>query len=169
MSMGGVLAAHLWKNRVLEIGTLIMESSPLMYFGKLMAKVMIKQYLTITHKAQKREPKTVRQAVGSMVTEAQLDDFLNLLDHISDRSIENYLSEIGKYKFPSDIDTPETKVFYYYGSKASEVLFRRTAKAIKKHYPDAETICFAGKGHCTDALFDTAVRIAELDRVLEQE
>lgn len=168
MSMGGVLACHLWKNRNIQIEKLIMESSPILSVGKLIASVLTKTYLNITHKAQQRDEKTVKQAVNTMVREEQLDDFLKLLDNISDNTITNYLREIGKFKLPDDIDTPDTGVVYYYGGKVSEMLFRNVAKRLKKMYPQAETICLNGKGHCEDALLNSEKRIDELDRILKE-
>ena len=73
MSMGGVFASILWQNENIKIDKLIMESSPLLGFENFMIKILTKQYLTITHKAQARDKKTVRGAVNSMVTEDKLD------------------------------------------------------------------------------------------------
>ncbi len=83
---------------------LIMESSPLLGFGNMMTSMLTKQYLTITHKAQEQDRKTVRGAVNSMVTEDKLDIFIELLDHISDTTITNYIKETGKHKLPSNKD-----------------------------------------------------------------
>lgn len=166
MSMGGVLACHLWKNGIIKIENLILESSPIISFNKLITSVMTKVYLSITHKAQQRDEKTVKQAVDTMVKEEQLDDFLKLLDNISDNTIINYLSGIGKFKLPDDINTPDTRFVYYYGGKVSEMVFRNVAKRLKKIYPQAETICLKGKGHCEDALLNPEIRINELDGII---
>ena len=166
MSMGGVLASILWRNQNIKINKLIMESSPLLGFGKMMVGVLTKQYLTITHKAQARDEKTVRQAVNSMVTEDKLNVFLELLDHISDTTITNYIKEIEKHKLPSNIDIPETEIYYFYGGKVNEILFRRVAKFMKKNYPNANTICFKGKGHCEDGLLNPQEHIKVINKVL---
>ena len=166
MSMGGVLASHIWRNQKLRIEKLIMESSPLLGFGKLMTSMQTKLYLQITGKARRRDPKTVRQAVGTMVREEQLEVFLELLDHISDTTITNYLAAVGRFKLPADIDTPDTQLTYFYGGKINEVLFRKVAKYIKKHYSNTDTICLKGKGHCEEALLLPEKWIAELDKIL---
>lgn len=168
MSMGGVFASVLWQNRNIKIDKLIMESSPLLGFGNMMMKILTKQYLTITHKAQARDRKTVRQAVNSMVTEDKLDIFMELLDHISDTTITNYIREIGKHKFSNDINIPETKIYYLYGGKINEILFKKVARFIEKNYKNAETICLDGKGHCEDALLNPKEHIKVLNKVLKK-
>ena len=168
MSMGGVFASLLWRNRKIEIDKLIMESSPLLGFGNMMTNILIKQYLTITHKAQARDKKTVRQAVNSMVTEDKLDIFMKLLDHISDTTIINYIKEIGHYKLPSDIDIPRTEIYYLYGGKINEILFRKVAKFLEKNYSKATIICINGKGHCEDALLNPKKHIKVLNKVLKR-
>lgn len=168
MSMGGVFASILWQNQNIKIDKLIMESSPLLGFGNLMTKILIKQYLTITHKAQARDKKTVRQAVNSMVTEDKMDVFMELLDHVSDTTIINYIKEIGKHKFPRNMNIPETKIYYLYGGKINEIIFRKVAKFLEKNYQNANTICFYGKGHCEDALLNPKEHIKVLNKVMKK-
>lgn len=167
MSMGGVLASNVWQNKRIKIEKLILESSPLLSYGKIMTNILIKQYLTVTHKAQKRDMKTVKRAVNSMVTEDKLEPFLKLLDYISDTTIINYIKEVGKYKLPNNLNT-NTKVYYYYGGKVNEFLFRKVAKYIKKYYFNATIICLKGKGHCVDALLYPDNHIKELNKIIQR-
>ena len=57
MSMGGVLTSYLWKNKRLTFEKIILESSPLLPFGKYMTQMLTKQYLSITQKARERNQK----------------------------------------------------------------------------------------------------------------
>lgn len=168
MSMGGVLASALWQNGNIKIDKLIMESSPLLGLGNMMTSILTKQYLTITHKAQERDRKTVRGAVNSMVTEDKLDIFIELLDHISDTTITNYIKEIGKHKLPSNINRPETEIYYLYGGKINEILFKKVAKFLETNYQNANIMCFSGKGHCEDALLSPKEHIKVLNKVLKK-
>ncbi len=168
MSMGGVLTAYLWKNRRLTFEKVILESSPLLPFEKYMTQVLIKQYLSITQKARERNRKVVRNAINSMVTEDMLDVFLELLDHISDETIKNYLYAVGRFKLPADIDTPNTQIVYFYGGKFNEFVFRNAAKYIKKNYKNAVTVCLKGKGHCEDALLHSNEWLMQLDKYIIQ-
>ena len=70
------------------------------------------------------------------------------------------------YKLPSDIDTPNTEIYYYYGTKINELLAKKTAEYIRNNYPNSKIKCFQGKGHCEDSLLNPSVMIAELDTVL---
>lgn len=166
MSMGGVLASYIWINKRIKIDKLILESSPLLSYGKLMTNILTKQYLSVTHKARKRDIKTVKRAVNSMVSEDMLEIFLELLDHISDVTIRNYINEVGRFKLPEDINTPATKVYYYYGSTMNEFIFRKVAEYLKKNYINAHIVCLKGKGHCEDALLNPMKHIKELNKIL---
>lgn len=101
-----------------------------------------------------------------MVTEDMLDVFLELLDNISDETIKNYLYAVGQFKLPSDVDTPNTQIIYFYGGKINEFVFRNVAKYIKKNYKNSITICSKGKGHCEDALLHSNEWIARLDKYI---
>jgi len=166
MSMGGVLAAHLWENKRLTFEIVILESSPLLSFQKWMTQILTKQYLSITQKARERDKKVVQKAINSMVTEEMLDVFLELLDNISDTTIKNYLHEVGQFQLPADIDTPNTKIVYFYGGKINELIFRNVAKYIKKNYKNAAAICLKGKGHCEDALLHPNEWIKQLNKYM---
>ena len=48
------------------------------------------------------------------------------MDNISDTTIINYIREIGRYKLPSNINTPNTEVYYYYGTKINELLAKNS-------------------------------------------
>lgn len=131
-----------------------------------MTLMMTKQYLMLTHKTQARDKRVVAQAVNSIIPEDKLDVFLEMMDNMSDTTITNYIRQIGSYKLPSDIDTPNTEIYYYYGTKINELLAKKTAEYIRNNYPNSKIKCFQGKGHCEDSLLNPSVMIAELDAVL---
>lgn len=89
-----------------------------------------------------------------------------MMDSISDTTISNYIRQIGNYKLTADIDTPNTEIYYYHGTKMNELLAKKTAAYIRKKYPNSKVKCFKGKGHCEDSLLNPAIMIAELDMVL---
>ena len=168
MSMGGVVTAQLWQNKRVNAEKIIMESSPLMSSGKFMSKMLTNTYLMLTHKTQQRDKKVVEQAVGSIISRDKLDVFLEMMDSMSDETIINYLKAVRKYKLPNNINTPNTNVYYYYGTKINEMLAKKTAKYIKKNYPNSNIICFNGKGHCENSLLNPNEMIKELDKVFQK-
>ena len=166
MSMGGVLTSQIWQNKKLYIDKVILESSPLISYNRLMTLMMTKQYLMLTHKTQARDKRVITQAVNSIIPKDKLDVFLAMMDNMSDTTITNYIRQIGRYKLPSNIDTPNTEVYYYYGTKINELLAKKTAEYIRRNYPNSKIKCFQGKGHCEDSLLNPSVMITELDNVL---
>lgn len=168
ISMGGVLATHLWKNMTLKIDKLIIESSPILSYGKLITHILTKYYLKMTHKARQRDEKTIKQAVNTLVTENNLNVFLQLLDQMTDETIKNYIKEIGKNKFPKNISNQNTEIVYFYGSKLKEIVFKKIAIYISKHYQNSKIICQKGKGHCEDTLLNPKNKIKQLDNILRK-
>ncbi len=166
MSMGGVFACHLWQSEILNIKKLIIESSPLLKYNKLLAFIMGKTYLMLTHKTQQRDIKTIKKAENSIVPKGKLKEFLEVLDNMSDSTIERYNIEIAKFDLLPDIDTKNTEIFYYHGTRINEMLAKKTARYLCRNYQNSQIICFKGKGHCEDALLNPDKMIKELDKII---
>lgn len=166
MSMGGVLTATLWQNGRLTFDKIIFDGSPLVSVNSFMKKYMTSFYIMVTHKSQQRDKKTVEQATKAIISEDNLEDFLKVLDNMSDVTIKNSINEIGNFKLRQDIDTPDTTVYYFHGTALNEMIAKKSAKYVQKHYSTTEIKCFKGKFHCENALFHPEIMIAELDKIL---
>lgn len=86
---------------------------------------------------------------------------------MSDTTIINYLNEWGNYKLPKDIDKTKTKIYFCHGTKLNEMLAKKTARYLKKYYPNSKIICFKGKAHCEVSLMKPKEMIKELDKILK--
>ena len=166
MSMGGVLAAKLWQNQVITIEKVIFDGSPLVSVNGFVKNYMQKFYLKVTHKTQQHDQRTIRQASGSIISEEHLSDFIRVLENMTDRTVINCINEIAGYKLETCIDTPETSLYFFHGTGPSEMLAKKTAKYLKKHYPTTTVTCFDGKAHCENSLIHPDVMIAELDKII---
>lgn len=153
----------LWQNQRFHIEKVIFDGSPLVSINSLVRKMMISFYLDVTHKSQQRDKKTLEQAVQGIITEERLDDMLQVLDNMSDTTIVNSINDIGAFKLSDNIDTRNTQIYFYHGTLLNEMLAKKSAKYIEKHYPDAVIKCFKGKAHCENALFYPEVMLEELD------
>lgn len=167
MSMGGVLAATLWQSKRLKIEKVIFDGSPLVSVNSIMRKMMLCFYLKITHKSQQRDRKTLEQA-KSFVAQEYLNDFLQVLDSMSDTTIINCINNIADFRLRDNIDTKNTKIYFYHGTAANEMLAKKSAKFLSKNYTNSVIKCFKGKAHCENALLYPELMIKELDKVLIQ-
>lgn len=168
MSMGGVLTAMLWQNKKMNFDKVIFDGSPLVSLNGVMQSFMKKFYLNVTHKSQQRDNKTLKQAVKAIISEDNLDNFLNVLDNMSDVTVENSIEGIADFKLKQDIGTPNTVVYFFHGTAPNEMLAKKSAKYLRKHYPTTVVKCFKGKFHCENALFNPEVMIAELDEIFNE-
>ncbi|MDO5568662.1 MAG: hypothetical protein Q4G04_00915 [bacterium] len=166
-SMGGVFASMLWERKKIKIDKLIMESSPLLKWNKLIIKMMTKQYLRLTKAARNRNDKIINQAINSIVLKENLNSFLILMDNMSNQSIINYLNEVGNYNLSKTIEEPNPDIYYIYGSKIQETIFKKVAKYIIKHYKNVHIECLENKGHCEDIIFHPKEKVKELLRILQ--
>lgn len=167
MSMGGVLTATIWQNKRLNINKVVFDGSPLVSFHSVIKQMMLSFYMNITHKAQHRDKKVLNQAVKTIIAKENLEDFLDVLDNMSDTTIINCINNIADFRLSSSIDTKGTEIYYYYGTALNEMLAKKSAKYISKNYPDAVIKCFNGKSHCENSLFHPEFMIQELDVALK--
>lgn len=166
ISMGGVQAAILWQRGILKIRKLIMESSPLYPFGKAMTALMSKLNADKTHQAQKRQKNALKGAEKMMGTK-NYPYFLQVLDHMSDATMETYMEQVFSYDLPQGCTTEEMEIFYFYGGSPAEIVFQKAAKRLQQDYPKAVTRCFPGKGHCEDIIKNPEKRFADLCELLQ--
>lgn len=165
MSMGGVLAVKLWQNGRLNIQKIIFDGSPLIHVNGFIEKMILKFYLDVTHRSQERDRKTLDQA-KKLVPKAYLDDFLQVLDAMTDTTIKNCIKGVVHFQLPDYLDHQNTKIFYFHGTKMNEFIAKKSANFIAKHYKHAYIKCFKGKSHCETTLFFPQVMFEELDRIL---
>ena len=167
MSMGGVLAATLWQNERLVFDKVIFDGSPLVSYNRVVKNFMKKFYIDVTHKSQRRDKKTVEQATKVIISKDNLDNFLSVLDHMSDTTVENSIDGIADFKLRQDIATPNTVVYFFHGTAPNEMLAKKSAKYLRKYYPVTVVKSFKGKFHCENALFYPEIMIGELDKILK--
>lgn len=165
MSMGGVLMAMIWQNNNLTFEKVIFDGSPLVSINAFMKRFMKRFYLNITHKSQQRDKKTVEQATKVIISEDNLGNLLDVLDNMSDETVKNSINGIAAFKLKNDIHTPNTIAYFFYGTAPNEMLAKKSAKYVKKHYPTTIIKSFRGKFHCENALFNPDIMIAELNKI----
>ena len=165
MSMGGVLTATLWQNGRLQFENVLFDGSPLVSMNRFMKGFTRNFYLNVTHKTQRRDQKTLQQAVA-ICPEVHMDHFVKLLDNMSDTTIVNCLNSIADFQLTPGTDTPDTRLYYLHGTSMNEMLAKKSAKYISKLYPAAVVKCFKGKAHCENSIFRPEYMITELDAVL---
>ena len=167
MSMGGAVCGKLFDRNKLQIENLVFDGSPLLGFNNLMKKMMKSTYLDLTHKTQKRNPKTIKQAVNSIIPKEKLFLFLDVLDNISDDTIINYINELGNYHIKNDVIN-DTKIYFYHGTKMNELLAKKSANYLKKYYPNTQIKVFKRCGHCEISIFKPLQMIRELEDILSK-
>ena len=88
---------------------------------------------------------------------------------MSDVTVENSIDGIADFKLKQDIGTPNTVVYFFHGTAPNEMLAKKSAKYVRKHYPTTVVKCFKGKFHCENALFNPEIMIAELDAIFNEQ
>ncbi len=66
-----------------------------------------------------------------------------------------------------NIDTKNTKIYFFHGTAANEMVAKKSAKFLSKNYTNCVVKCFEGKSHCENALLQPELMIKELDKVLK--
>ena len=147
ISMGGVLAYKLWISGRVKIHHLVMDGAPLTAYNKLVQKAMTKQYLAITYKARKRDKKTIENFSKFFLPSEYLESYLKIADNMSDQTIRNLVASLGKNELASPSDQSGEEILYLYGTESNELFSKKTAKQLKRNYPNAVIIKLDGYGH----------------------
>lgn len=101
--------------------------------------------------------------------QAELSD-LELLTELRTEFLR-LANNFDEYKDMSEV---KNSVYSFYESSLengthvayNETLARRRAGLVKRNYPEANIICFKGKGHCEDSILNPDAMLKELDRML---
>ena len=167
LSMGGMIAHTLWRNQKLKIECLIMDGAPLTPAGRIANAVMMRYYLNVVHKSQKRDPKTLESLKKDFLPEKYLEQYLELVDLISDTSVENIIISMCRSELRIDMEN-ETRILYMHGTKVDEALSQKSAKLLKEFYPEAEIVTFMGDSHCSKAVFEPEMWISVIEDFINQ-
>ena len=148
MSMGGTIASILWANERLHIEKLFLEGAPLVQQNSLMTSIILKQYLSLTHKTQQRDIKTLNMCEKTFIPQKYMPYFLEMIDAMSDDTIKNCTVSVGQYQLPKGLKMDNIDVLYYHGTTLNEMVSKKSAKYLKRHYPQAVITCQRGYSHC---------------------
>lgn len=151
LSLGGKIAHEIWKSGRIIIRNLVMDGAPLVSCPKFLINIMIRNYKDIIHKSQKRDPK-VFVNFKNFLPPKYLDSYLKIADHFTDKSIENIVNSVFSGGEIIGIGNPG-RILFIHGSKANEILAKKSAKLMKKYYPTTQIVCFKGDAHCQKVIF----------------
>lgn len=153
LSMGGAIANILFSSKRLQIKYLILDGAPLVPTGGFSKKLMTDRYITLVHKSQKRDAKTLASFKRDFLPEKYLDSYLKFVDTMSDRTIENMVASVCESQLCISDNEHKTKILYMHGTKGNESLSKKSAKLVKKYYPEARITPFSGYGHAELAVY----------------
>lgn len=152
ISLGGKIAFEIWKSGKLSIRNLIMDGAPLVGCPKFATNFMLRNYKEIIRKSKKRDAKVIANFKKHFLPEKYLNSYLKITDLFTDKSIENVVTSAFAGGFTEGVDS-QSKMLFIHGTKANELLSKKSAKLMKKHYPITEVVCFKGDAHCYKAIF----------------
>ncbi len=152
LSMGGAVTHLLWSGGRLKISNIIMDGAPLVPAGAIACSAMKSSYLSILKGSKSRNKKTLENFKKHFLPEKFLPDYLTFIDRMSEQSLCNVLDSVCKSSLRTDIKS-SAKVLYIHGTTANEVLSKKSARLIKKHYPAASVVCLKGSSHCETAIY----------------
>lgn len=168
MSFGGKIAHEIWKSNKLKIHSLIMDGAPLVSCPKIAIKIMIKNYMNIVHKSKQRDSRVIENFKKCFLPGKYLDSYLKIVDHMTDKSIINMVSSAfvgGQAEGICNL----SRILFIHGTKGNEILSKKSAKLMKRYYPETQVICFKGDAHCRKAIYEPGEWIAAVDDFLKSE
>lgn len=169
ISMGGAIASIMWRNGIVKIHNLVMDSAPIMPMGKIAAKIMTKNYISIIRKSKKRDPKTLENFKKHFLPEKYLEPFLKIADNMSETSVRNMIYSVCGCELCKGIPHNETRILYIHGTRGTEMFQMKCSTHLKKNYPEARIICFRKTGHCEAAIYKPLKWLEVVAKFLQEE
>lgn len=167
LSLGGAIAHEIWKSGKLTIRNLILDGAPLVPFPKFAEKFMIHNYLRIIHQSKERDPKVLESFKKQFLPERYLDDYLKIADLMSDASVANLVRAANDGNLCKDVKN-QSRILFLHGTKGNEVLSKKSAALMQKHYPETEIICFQGDAHCYKATHEPEKWVSVVEGFLKK-
>ena len=153
LSMGGAIANRLFERDSVRIEVLVLDGAPLVKSSVISEKVMISSYKSILHKSKNRDEKTIENFKRVFLPEEYLESYLRFADTMSDSSVENMIHSVCSSEPSYCENKNNTRILFLHGTKGNEVYSRRSAKLMKKHYPELTIKCFKGYKHTELAVY----------------
>ena len=147
MSMGGSVASALWANGKLHIEKLFLDGAPLVRQNKMLTVLLTNQYISLTRKTRQRDVKTLNKCEKTFIPKPYMQCFLEMMDAMNDETIKNGVTSVGQFQLPNNLKWNNIDVIYYHGTTLNEMLAKKSAKYLKKHYPKAKVVCLKGYSH----------------------
>lgn len=168
LSMGGRIAAMLWKRGNVAIKKLVLDGAPLVPASGFVSKVVVNFYIDIVQKCKQRDPKTIENSKKNFLPEKYTEPFLRLIDKMEGDSITNVCRSVLGGDFATNLSTEGMKILYMYGTKSNEMLSKKSAKLIKKHYCGIKLVKCKGMMHAELLCFHTQEWLKTVDAFLSE-
>lgn len=166
MSMGGSIASVLWTNGNLHINKLFLEGAPLVPQSKMLTAIITKEYISLTHKTQQRDPKTLTKCQKTFIPKKYMSYFLEMMDAMTDETITNCITSAGQFRLPENPKPDKIDIIYYHGTTLNELLSKKSAKFLQQYYPQTTVKRLDGYSHCQLGLWHPEEYIEVLEEFL---
>ena len=167
ISLGGKIAHEIWKNGKIEVLNLVLDGAPLVKCPKFAVRIMISNYKSIIHRSKRREAKVIENYKRYFLPEKYLESYLKIADRMSDASIENMVNSVfagGELRTSAN----KSRILFIHGTKANEVLSKKSARLMKKYYPETRIVCFKGSAHCYTMIYQPEQWIECVEMFLQE-
>lgn len=152
ISLGGKIVHEIWKSGKIKILNLIIDGAPLVKCPKLAVNIMINNYKSIIHKSKLRDAKVIENCKKYFLPEKYLESYLKIADLITDKSIENMVNSVFAGGEIQGVNN-QSRILFIHGTKGNELLSKKSAKMMKRCYPETKIVCFKGDAHCYKVIY----------------
>lgn len=166
MSLGGTIASVLWANGRLRMEKLFLEGAPLVPQNKIMTSIIMGQYVSLTRKTQQRSLKILKMCEKTFIPHEYMQFFLKMMDAMNKDTIKNCIASAGQFQLPENLKLDNLDVIYYHGTTLNELQSMKSAKYLRRHYPNAIVTCLQGYSHCELSLRHPNEYIRAIEGVL---
>ncbi len=146
MSMGGAIAFDFLADGKVHAEYLIFDSGVFVSTPPLLLNISNKMQLSCKNGTKQRNQKTLEnlnKAYGSKLAPY----YIELADKMSDENLLAALNAIGHFQMPQKLAIENTKIIAFHGTVFMELLAKKSAKYLKRMFPNAVIKVFPGYQH----------------------
>lgn len=168
ISMGGAIAHIIWRGGVIGAEKFVLDGAPLVPSGGLLRWIMTHNYINIIIKSKQRDKRILNSFKKNFLPERYLGSYLKIADNMSESSVKSMIGSVCGSRLYTEADTIGAELLFIHGTKGSEMLAKRSAALMKKHYPEATVVRCEGCAHCEAAIYRPSEWIDTVENFLNK-
>jgi len=165
-SMGAAIAFSVVADSKLHSDFLVFDSGVFVSSNPLIMNINNRMQLSYKNKTKSRDKKTLEQLVIAY-GEKLAPFYVEMADVMTDDNLLAASNAIGKFSLSKQLQLPNTNIIAFHGTVFMEIMAKKAAKYLKKHFPKAYIKAFQGNQHAQLSVNQPTLFVEEIEKAIQ--